>query len=91
MGGKPGPFGIIDLFRTERGGLSPRVRPEPGQESVSRSLPAILAAALPTGPGTEWAGLASKDDSSSMSLTICRAMRRRFGVPSRSALTSLLT
>jgi hypothetical protein len=34
---------------------------------------------------------APQGDSSSRSLTICRAMRRRFGVPSRSAAISLLT
>jgi GNAT superfamily N-acetyltransferase len=59
--------------------------------SLPRSLPATLAAALPTAPGTECAGLASNEDSSSMSLTICSAIRRRFGVPSRSADVSLLT
>jgi hypothetical protein len=36
-------------------------------------------------------GLASNDDSSSMPLTICSAVRRRLGVPCRSAVTSFST
>jgi GNAT superfamily N-acetyltransferase len=64
---------------------------QPVAPSPPLRAPATLAAALPTGPGTECAGLASNVDSSSMSLTICSAMRRRFGVPARNALTNLLT
>src|SRR6185312_4328755 len=57
----------------------------------SRNVAATFAATRPMVLGTWCPGLASKLDSSSMSLTICSAIRLRLGEPWRSACSMAVT